>query len=123
MMKFSLTKRRVSRSFGGDLFIFVILAMMAAFMAIPMVLAISNAFKPLNEFFLFPPRLIVRNPTMDNFLNLFTIMGGSWVPLSRYLLNSLIIVFFGTAGNVLFASLAAYAISKHKFPGPIFSWA
>lgn len=117
MMKFSLTKRRVSRSFGGDLFIFVILAMMAAFMAIPMVLAISNAFKPLNEFFLFPPRLIVRNPTMDNFLNLFTIMGGSWVPLSWYLLNSLIIVFFGTAGNVLFASLAAYAISKHKFPG------
>ena len=30
---------------------------------------------------------------------------------------------FGTAGNVIFASLAAYAISKHKFPRATFSWA
>lgn len=115
--KITWTKRRVSRSAGGDIFIFVVLAVMATFMALPMILAVSNAFKPLNEFFIFPPRLLVRNPSMDNFLNLFNIMAGSWVPLSRYLLNSLIIVVFGTVGNVVFASMAAYAISKHRFPG------
>ena len=42
MMKFSDETQGIPL-LRGDLFIFVILAMMAAFAAIPMVLAISNA--------------------------------------------------------------------------------
>ncbi|NLW55114.1 MAG: carbohydrate ABC transporter permease [Firmicutes bacterium] len=110
-------KRRISRSTGGDLVILLMLVLGASFMALPMIFAISNAFKPLNELFLFPPRLFVRNPTLNNFRDLFILMAKSWVPMSRYIFNSLFIVVMGMIGNVFFASLAAYALSKHKFPG------
>lgn len=84
-------------------------------MALPIVYAVSSAFKPMNELFMFPPRFIVRRPTLDNFFDLFVIMGRSWVPFSRYLYNSLNIVLLGTLGNVLLGSMAAYALSKLKF--------
>jgi len=110
----------LARSTGGDLVIMMFLLIGGAFMVIPMIMIISNAFKPLNELFLFPPRLIVRNPTTKNFHDLMVMMAQSWVPFGRYLLNSLIIVFFGTLGNVFFGSLAAYVISIRKVPGTRF---
>ena len=54
---------------------------------------------------------------MDNFYDLFVIMAKSWVPTTRYLFNSLLIVTLGTAGNVILGSLCAYALSKHDFVG------
>ena len=110
-------QKRLSRSAGGDVFIFSMLALGACFMALPMVFTISNAFKPLNELFLFPPQLFARNPTLNNFKDLFVLISKSWIPMSRYLFNSLFIVVFGMLGNVLIGSMAAYALSKHKFPG------
>jgi len=114
---FRIRKKRLSRSTGGDIVIFFFLALGAAFMALPMVYTISQAFKPLNELWLFPPQFWVRNPTLANFNDLFVLMGKSWVPITRYLFNSLFIVIFGMLGNVITGSLAAYALSKHKFPG------
>lgn len=107
--------KRLSRSVGGDIFIMLILLLSAAFMALPIVYAVSSAFKPMNELFVYPPRFFVRHPTLDNFFDLFVIMGRSWVPFSRYLYNSLKIVVLGIVGNVLLGSLAAYALSKLKF--------
>ena len=115
--RFSIRKTRLSRSTGGDIVIILFLLIGGAFMVIPMILIISNAFKPLNELFLFPPRLIVRNPTTKNFHDLMVMMAQSWVPFGRYLLNSLIIVTLGTLGNVFFGSLAAYVISVRRVPG------
>jgi ABC-type glycerol-3-phosphate transport system permease component len=113
----SLRNKRINRSTGGDVLIFTILALGAAFMALPMVYTINNAFKPLNELFIFPPQFFVRHPTFDNFNDLFVLMAKSWVPISRYFFNSLLIVVLGTAGNVICGSLCAYALSKHDFPG------
>lgn len=87
------------------------------FSVLPLVYAVSNAFKPLNELFLFPPVFFVRNPTLNNFYDLFVLMSSSWVPFSRYVMNTLVISLAGTAGHVILASLAAYALAKHKFPG------
>jgi len=112
-----LRNRKISRSTGGDLVIFIMLGAGAAFMALPLVYAISQAFKPLNELFIFPPQFFVRHPTLDNFNDLFVLMAKSWVPMTRYLFNLLFIVVVGTAGNVIFGSLCAYALSKHDFPG------
>ncbi|HHX01439.1 MAG TPA: carbohydrate ABC transporter permease [Firmicutes bacterium] len=112
-----IRKKRLSRSTGGDVLIFFFLGLGAAFMAMPMVYTISQAFKPLNELWLFPPQFFVRNPTLDNFNDLLVLMGKSWVPITRYFFNSLFIVFVGMAGNVLTGSLAAYALAKHVFPG------
>ncbi|HHY09216.1 MAG TPA: carbohydrate ABC transporter permease, partial [Firmicutes bacterium] len=87
------------------------------FSALPLVYAINNAFKPLNELFIFPPQFFVRNPTLLNFQDLLVLMANSWVPMTRYLFNSVFIVALGVTGNVFFASLAAYVLAKHKFPG------
>ncbi len=116
-MKLKLRKKKISRSLGGDIFIFALLALGAAFTAMPIVLNIMNAFKPLNEFFIFPPQFFVRNPTLNNFKDLVVMMSKSWIPISRYFFNSLFIVGLGVTGNVIFASLAAYGVSKGKFPG------
>lgn len=108
---------RLSRSLGGDIGIFILLGLGAAFMSMPLVFSISNAFKPLNELFLFPPQFFVRNPTLDNFTDLMVLMGKSWVPISRYFFNSILIVVAGLLGNLITGSLAAFALSKHDFPG------
>lgn len=112
-----IRKPRLSRSLGGDIGIFIFLGLGAAFMSMPLVFSINNAFKPLNELFLFPPRFFVKNPTMDNFTDLMVLMSKSWVPITRYFYNSIKIVVLGMLGNVIAGSLAAYALSKHDFPG------
>ena len=86
-------------------------------MALPMIYAISSSLKPANELWMFPPRFFVRNPTMKNFSDLFVLMNDSWIPFSRYILNTVFITAAGTAGHVIIASMCAYPISKYKFPG------
>ena len=110
-------KRSVTRSAGGDVGIYIMLAIVAFVMVLPMVYAIVQSLKPLDEIFVFPPRFFVINPTFDNFRDLFRTMADSWVPFSRYVFNTVLISVAGTAGNVLLSSYAAYAIAKIRFPG------
>lgn len=110
-------KKRLNRSFLGDIGPFLLLLIFGVFSAYPLVFTAANAFKPLDEIFMFPPKLFPRNPTFENFADLFNLMGGSWVPFSRYLFNTLFITLAGTAGHVVLASMAAYPLAKHNFPG------
>ena len=115
--KLAKRTKKLNRSLGGTLTLFFFLAIIALFMGLPMVFTINNAFKPLDELLLFPPRVFVRNPTFSNFSDLFILMQESWVPFSRYFLNSVIITGFGTFGHLIFASMAAYPLAKNNFPG------
>jgi ABC-type glycerol-3-phosphate transport system permease component len=115
-MKVVFTKR-LNRSWAVDILLFLLLTGVAAFMALPLVFTISNAFKPIDEIFAFPPKFFVRNPTFKNFLDLTDIFSDSWVPFSRYIFNSFFIAIVGTAGHVVIASAAAYPLAKLKFPG------
>lgn len=108
---------RLNRSKGGDISIAIILTFFGILMAIPMIYAISQSLKPLDELWMFPPRFLVRNPTLKNFSDLFSLMSSSWVPVSRYVFNTVLISVVGTGGHLVFASMAAYALSKHKFRG------
>ncbi|WP_425452216.1 carbohydrate ABC transporter permease [Paenibacillus sambharensis] len=117
MMAVFRTPRKLNRSFAVSLMLFAFLALFGAFMALPLIYAVNNAFKPLDELFIFPPRFFVVNPTMENFYDLFALMGSSWVPLSRYIANTLLITIVGTAGHILLASAAAYPLAKYRFPG------
>ena len=105
------------RSTAGNVVTFIFLLIIAIFMVIPMVFVVSNAFKPLNELFIFPPKLFPQNPTFSNFRNLSSLLGDSWLPFSRNIFNSLLITVVGTAGNIMFSSMAAFVLSKHNFPG------
>lgn len=110
-------RRQPNRSGGGDLAVYFTLIFFGIFMAFPLVYAINSAFKPLDEIFVYPPKLFVRNPTMDNFQDLFVIMGKSWVPFSRYLFNTIFITIAGTVGHIIIASMGAYVLAKYRFPG------
>ena len=113
-------KKRLSRSWQGDFFIGILLIGFGLFSAYPLVFTIANAFKPLDEIFLFPPQLFPRNFTFENFTDLFNLIGNTRIPISRYFYNTIFITVFGVAGHVLFGALAAYPLAKQKFPGKAF---
>ena len=102
---------------AGNTLLFVIMGFFGVLMALPLVMIVNNALKPLDELFQYPPKLFVRNPTLENFTDLCVALNASWVPFSRYLLNTIIITVGGTVGHVILASLAAYPLSKHRFKG------
>ena len=96
---------------------FLLLFAFSCFMAFPMVLIIGNAFKPLDELWIFPPKLYPTSPTLRNFRDMFTIMSGSWVPFLRYIFNTVFITVVGTVGHIVLASMCAYPLAKKKFIG------
>jgi len=108
---------RLSRSYGGDIFINIILFAMGLIMILPMIFAISNSLRPLDELWIFPPRFLVQNPTTSNFRDLLNVMTEFRVPFSRYIFNTVLVTVVGTTGHVLISSMCAYAFAKHKFPG------
>ncbi|WP_322506906.1 carbohydrate ABC transporter permease, partial [Anaerolinea sp.] len=75
----------------------------------------SHAFKPPDELFAYPPRFFVVNPTLKNFIDLFSRMSASSIPVSRYLFNSILVTVVTVAASVVVSSTAAYALSKKRF--------
>ena len=72
-----IRRRKPNRSVGGDVGLYIFLALMAIVMVFPLVYAIANALKPLDELFRFPPKIFAQNPTLDNFSDLFVDFYGS----------------------------------------------
>jgi len=109
------TGRKLNRSTAVNVLSFLLLLLLGAFMALPFVYVINNAFKPLDELFIYPPRLFVQNPTLDNFSDMFTVMSESVITFSRYVFNSVFVTAVGTTGMVLITSLAAFVLAKYRF--------
>ena len=108
--------KRLNRSLGGDLMVIFFLLLMGAFTALPIYFSIINAFKPLSELYLFPPRFVVYNPTLNNFMDIIALQSQSTVPVERYVFNTVFVSVVATALYVFLASMAAYPMAKHKFP-------
>ena len=115
--KHLITRRHPNRSIGGDIVIYLMLFLVAIAMVFPLVFLLGSSLKPLDELFRFPPPVWPSHPTMDNFADLFVTMGQSWVPFSRYLVNTLIITVLGTFGHLVAAGMAAFVLAKYEFPG------
>ncbi len=113
-------KRKPNRSIAGDIALYLFLLLVAAIMVFPIVYAVNAALKPLDELFMFPPRIFAKNPTINNFADLFVTMGKSWVTFSRYLFNTVFITAVGTAGHLMIASMGAFVLAKYDFPGNAF---
>ena len=94
---------------------YIILLPLILLMLLPIVFIFSNAFKPPDELFAYPPRFFVINPTFKNFTDLFSRMSNSGIPVSRYLFNSITITLVTVAASIMVSSMAAYALSKKKF--------
>ena len=112
-----IRRRKPNRSVGGDTVLGIFMVLMALIMVFPIVYAVEAALKPLDELFMFPPRVFAKHPTTDNFTDLFVTMGKSWVTFSRYLFNTVFMTAVGTAGHLLIASMGAFVLAKYDFPG------
>ena len=110
-------RRKPNRSVWGDFGIYFMLLLVAIMMVFPLVFSVGASLKPLDELFRFPPTVFPRQPTMDNFSDLFVTLSQSFVPFSRYLVNTVFLTFIGTLGHVLIASMAAFVLAKYDFPG------
>lgn len=112
-----LSAKKISRSNGGTAVILIFLFLLAAVMVIPLIYALLQSLKPIEEIFVYPPRFWVQRPTLDNFASIFRSAGDLWVPFSRYVFNSFFLAGVSTAIQVILASMAAYPLSKHRFKG------
>jgi multiple sugar transport system permease protein len=87
------------------------LTLLAVFTAIPVYVMVSTSLKPLGDvqsaFRWIPTRLTVR-PYIEMW---------STVPLAHYFVNSAVVAVCSTAVSVVIAVLAAYAVSRYRFPG------
>ena len=117
MKLIKLKKRKPNRSRGGDMGIYIMLILFGIFFVIPLVYTVSNAFKPLDEIYLYPPRFFVKNPTFNNFQDLLVVMSNSYVPFTRYVFNTVLTTLVGTVGHLIIGSMAAYVLAKYDFPG------
>lgn len=114
-MSYSGTKINPDRFDKSQLKFYLILVPIAVIMLLPLLYILNHAFKPLDELFAFPPRIFVEKPTFANFKNLFETGSTTVVPMSRYLLNSIIVTILTVVGTWVIAIMAGYALSKKRF--------
>lgn len=116
-MSYQGTKINPQRVDKGQMKFFIVLIPLALFVVMPIVYIFTTAFKPLDELFAFPPRFWVYRPTFDNFREISEVLYHSGIPLSRFILNSLLssmlVVFF----TVVISVSAGYILSKKSFKG------
>ncbi len=98
----------------GKVVLYLIMLLLVAFTALPLVYVVVTAFKPLDELYIYPPRFTVKNPTTQNFSDLVVSLGSSTVPFTRYIFNSVLITIVVVVLTVIVCSLAAYALVKFK---------
>lgn len=115
-----MSLKKPTRSAGGTIGLALLLLAMGMFMAFPLIYAIASSFKPQEEFFIFPPPIFPSQPTFDNYRNLGLVISSMWISFERYLFNSVTISILSTVFYVVIATLAAYPLSRHTFPGKAF---
>lgn len=115
--KLKASNKQAGKKIGGTIAIFVFLLLLGTFMALPIYLACVMSIKPVHELFVFPPKLYVIDPTLDNFKDMFATLSDMWVPFTRYVFNSVFVTVCVTVAQCVFASMAAFVLAKCKFPG------
>ena len=98
----------------SKLFLYALVGCLVIFCAFPLVALICRAFMPLDELYVFPPRIFVRNPTLANYKDLLTSLSSSTVPFTRYIFNSLWVTVVTVFGTIVVCSMGAYGMVKHK---------
>jgi ABC-type glycerol-3-phosphate transport system permease component len=116
-VKMKASNRRAGRKIGGTVAIFVFLLILGIFMALPIYLTVVMSIKPVEELFIFPPKLYTLRPTTENYSDMFESLRQNRVPFSRYVFNSISVTLSVTLLQCVFASMAAFVLAKCKFPG------
>lgn len=116
-MKLKASNKQAGKKIGGTVAIFLFLTILGLFMVLPIYLTIVMSIKPVEELFIFPPKLYAIRPTFDNFKEMFGALHQNRVPFSRYVFNSIFVTATVTISQCIFASMAAFVLAKCRFPG------
>jgi multiple sugar transport system permease protein len=121
------------RSFSTILTRVLIMApvlLFAVTVLMPYLWMVIGAFKPIPELNKVPPTFYIEHPTLNSF---YDPLGGQGIPehvdgifqrfgdtqggFVRYYFNSIFVTASITVGSLILASLAAFVLAKHQFPG------
>jgi ABC-type glycerol-3-phosphate transport system permease component len=98
--------------------VYVILTVMAAFVLYPLLYTFLSVFMTPEEFATYPPRLVPSSLYLGNIATVLKL-----IPIGRFIANSFLIATVITIGQLLTASLAAYAFAYISFKGRAFWFA
>src|SRR5690554_6340387 len=96
----------------GRFFAYLVLTLGGIAMLTPFFWLISSSLKAPHEIYQFPPVWIPDPPRWENYDEVF-----QYVPVFRYLSNTLLITVLATTGIVFSSSLAAYSFARLRFRG------
>ena len=106
----ALAKRRLQKGI-----LVALNVVMALFILLPLLYAVSIAFMPSGELFTTELNILPENPTLENFSQALV-----KVPLARFVLNSFLVAGLITFGQIISCSLAAFSFSFLNFKGKEF---
>lgn len=111
-----ITTMKISRFLTWKILLYIFLTLYAIITIIPFLWALSASFKPLSEIVSGEPNFVPKNFTLDNYKQIFF-----QEPLFlRWLFNSVVIAISVTVLNLLFNSMAGYALARLDFRGKRF---
>jgi multiple sugar transport system permease protein len=108
----SRRRRAAQRELIRRLIAYIVLILGSLAMIVPFAWMVSTSLKPEGTVFTFPPVWIPHPVRWDNYVTLFSL-----VPFGNAFVNSVIVATAATVGQVLSASLAAYAFARLRFRG------
>jgi ABC-type glycerol-3-phosphate transport system permease component len=101
-----------SRKILTGIVLYSVLILISIFMVLPFVWMLSTSFKFPQDIFGYPPALIPKLPTLDNYIYIFQEKN-----LVRVLGNTAFIALVGTLLSLFFTALGGYGFAKFEFPG------
>ncbi len=104
----------LSRSKAGTVGISLFLFIMSLFMALPLLYTILQSIKPIEEYYIYPPKFFVINPTADNYKAILSSIDTLGVPFTRYLFNAVFTTAVGTISYLFLSLITAYPVAKSK---------
>jgi alpha-1,4-digalacturonate transport system permease protein len=92
--------------------VYLLLVISALLMFMPVVWVVLSSFKPLQEIYRIPPTFLPAKWIITNYSGAL-----SQFPFLRYLANSVFVTVMATMLTLVINSMAAFALSKYRFPG------
>ena len=103
--------RRRRKVGGGTVARYIVLVIMLVVLAGPLLWQLSLSLKgPKDDVYSTPPQLIPSDPTFQNFLDVL-----DRIPVFTFVLNSVIVAIIVVGGNIVFSTLAGYALGRLRW--------
>lgn len=92
------------------IFIHLVLTLICVVMLVPLYWVVKTSLTGEN-LYIYPPSLVPKNPNLYYFVDVYY-----WIPFLRYFWNSIFVSLIVVASNIVFNSMAAFALT-HSFRG------